>query len=59
MSLVRWTLYHEDYDYEHQIPIDEFKEKEKEKIKERFGLDDNEEFEKWRNDKNTSNDLGD
>ena len=58
MSLVRWALYHEDYDYKHQIPIYEFKEKEKIKIKERLGLEEDEECEKWRKDKSAPDDVG-
>ena len=56
---LRNALYNDAYDFDYPIPSEEIGEREKIKIKERLGLDEDEEFEKWSNDKNASNDLGD
>jgi integrase len=56
---LRLALYNEEYDYQHPVPIGEFAQQEAKKIKERLGLDEDVEFEKWRKDKTASNDLSD
>ncbi len=54
---LRLALYNEEYEYEYPIPSEEFAEQEKQKIKQRLGLDEDVEFEKWQKDPD-GGDLG-